>query len=468
MARIWPTTASRKSRSCEMSSSVAGVLLQPLLQPENRVEVEVVGRLVEQQQVGATGERAGEVEADAPAAGKLRHRSREIGVGETEAVQHLGDARLGRVAADFAVTGMQVADRLAVAAGLGLGQFAFDAAQLDIAVEDEIERAVGQGGGFLGDAGDAPARGQLDGARFGVQFAGEQREQAGLAGAVGADDADLPAGMQLDRGIDDERAAGAGESDLTEGDHEAGDYSRGLLESRHFITRRARHRVRLPPRSRNSSTVRHLLSASLFAFAALAAAAGPAGTDEQQADWERRLERASALQSEGDTKKAEAEKLFEERKPACYRKFLVNRCLEAAYDDYIVTVKEGRRQSNEGKAIERQVKKEQLNARDMQRIADTPQHQAELKEREADTAAARSAAAAEEAATRAKKAQEAAGGCAAQGRRGRAPAEEAGRARGARRRKEGRGSRQAAASSRGTAQALTISPPPRRCGRSTS
>ena len=33
-------------------------------------------------------------------------------------------------------------------------------------------------------------------------------------------------------------------------------------------------------------------------------------------------------------------------------------------------VKEGRRQFNEGKAIERQVKKEQLNARDMQRIGE--------------------------------------------------------------------------------------------------
>lgn len=145
----------------------------------------------------------------------------------------------------------------------------------------------------------------------------------------------------------------------------------------------------------------------MFVFSTLATAAGPAGTDEQQADWERRLERATALQSEGDAKKVEAEKLFEERKTACFRKFLVNRCQEAAYEDYIAAVKEGRRQSNEGKAIERQVKKEQLNARDMQRIADTPQHQAELREREADTAAARSAAAAEEAAMRARKAQQA-------------------------------------------------------------
>ena len=46
------TTPSRKSRSCEMTSSVPGVALQPVLEPDDGVEVEVVGRLVEQQQVG--------------------------------------------------------------------------------------------------------------------------------------------------------------------------------------------------------------------------------------------------------------------------------------------------------------------------------------------------------------------------------------------------------------------------------
>ncbi len=51
-------------------------------------------------------------------------------------------------------------------------------------------------------------------AGFGMQFAGEQREQAGFTAAVGADDADFPAGVNLDGGVDDEGAAGAGEGDL--------------------------------------------------------------------------------------------------------------------------------------------------------------------------------------------------------------------------------------------------------------
>ena len=197
-------------------------VLQPAFEPEHGVEVEVVGRLVEQQQVGAAGQGAGEVEAHPPAAGEIGHRAREIGVGEAEAVQHFGDAGLGRIAADFAVAGVQVADRLAVALGFGFDQFAFDAAQFDVAVEHEIEGGIGQGRRFLGDAGDVPAGRHFDIAGFGVQFVGEQREEAGFAAAVGADDADLPAGVELDGGVDDQRAAGAGEGDLAEGDHEAG------------------------------------------------------------------------------------------------------------------------------------------------------------------------------------------------------------------------------------------------------
>ena len=65
-----------------------------------------------------------------------------------------------------------------------------------------------------------------------MQFVGEQREQAGLAAAVGADHADLPAGVDLDGSVDDQGAAGAGEGDLAQCNHEAADYSGGLLKFR--------------------------------------------------------------------------------------------------------------------------------------------------------------------------------------------------------------------------------------------
>jgi hypothetical protein len=191
----------------------------------------MVGRFVEQQQIGAAGEGAGQIEANPPAAGKFSHRARKVGVGKAQAVQHFGDAGLGRVTADFAVAIMQVADGFAVIARFGFDQFAFDAAQFDIAIEHKIEGAVGQGRRFLGNAGDVPAGRQFDVARFGVQFAREQRKQAGFAAAVGADDTDLPAGVQLNGGVDNQGVADAGEGDLAEGDHEGANYSGGLLKS---------------------------------------------------------------------------------------------------------------------------------------------------------------------------------------------------------------------------------------------
>lgn len=122
---------------------------------------------------------------------------------------------------------MQVTNRHAIAARFGLGQFAFDAAQFEIAIEHEFECGIGQGRGFLGNAGDVPAGRDFNIAGFGVQFVGEQGEEAGFAAAVGANDADFPAGVDLDGGVDDERAAGAGEGDLAEGNHEAANYSGG-------------------------------------------------------------------------------------------------------------------------------------------------------------------------------------------------------------------------------------------------
>ena len=52
----------------------AGIAREPVLEPEHGVEVEVVGRLVEQQQVRAAHQRLREIEAHAPAAGEAGDR----------------------------------------------------------------------------------------------------------------------------------------------------------------------------------------------------------------------------------------------------------------------------------------------------------------------------------------------------------------------------------------------------------
>jgi hypothetical protein len=68
-------------------------ILQPLLQPDHGVGVEVVGRLVEEQRIRRTRQRATEVQARAPVAGEVGHRVL-VGVRlEAQPVQQLGRAR---------------------------------------------------------------------------------------------------------------------------------------------------------------------------------------------------------------------------------------------------------------------------------------------------------------------------------------------------------------------------------------
>ena len=85
MCTIAFTTPSRKSRSCEITSSVPGIALEPVLEPDDGVEVEVVGRLVEQQQLRRAHQRLREVQPHAPAAGEARDRALQLFVPEAQA-----------------------------------------------------------------------------------------------------------------------------------------------------------------------------------------------------------------------------------------------------------------------------------------------------------------------------------------------------------------------------------------------
>ena len=57
-----------------------GIIQQVALQPQQREQVEVVGRLVEHQQVRLHDQQAGEVGAHDPAAGVFAGRAVEIGL----------------------------------------------------------------------------------------------------------------------------------------------------------------------------------------------------------------------------------------------------------------------------------------------------------------------------------------------------------------------------------------------------
>jgi hypothetical protein len=82
------------------------------LQPLERVDVEVVGRLVEQQQVGLARERAAQRRARELAAGERRQEPVDVRVLEAEVVQHVRRAVAPRVAA--AVLELALPARVAV------------------------------------------------------------------------------------------------------------------------------------------------------------------------------------------------------------------------------------------------------------------------------------------------------------------------------------------------------------------
>lgn len=244
-----------------------------------------------------------------------------------------------------------------------------------------------------------------------MQFVGKQREQAGLAATVGTNDADLPAGVQLNGGIDHQRVAGAGESDLAEGDHKAANYSCGLLKSmRYRALCRLFRRFENPLKMKN-----HLftLNTCLIAFLLLAGSLSAAENSvpvELQADWDKRQAQAQVLEHEGSAKQAEAEKLYEKSQLECQKKFLVNSCLGDARKIYTQSHNEAQLLENEGKAIERQIKKEQLSDSDQRRAAQAPERAATLQAREAETSALRKESAAEQAAQEADKSRKAAEG----------------------------------------------------------
>ncbi len=169
----------------------AGIPAEPVFEPQHGIEVEVVRGLVEQQEIRARLQRLREVQAHAPAAGEARNR---VGVPrflEAEAREERCRTRTRAVAADDLVTVMQLGKRCAVRVrGRKAG---FDLAQLGVAVEHELDCAAVDGRRFLRDVRDGPRRGQVDASGIGEELVAYRREQARLAAAVRADEADLVA-----------------------------------------------------------------------------------------------------------------------------------------------------------------------------------------------------------------------------------------------------------------------------------
>jgi colicin import membrane protein len=144
----------------------------------------------------------------------------------------------------------------------------------------------------------------------------------------------------------------------------------------------------------------------LLLLAGPVSAAGEA-SPEQTAQWDRRLEAAGELRRAGDAREAAADALYEQEAAACLSKILSNDCRNAAHSRRVAERDEARKMVNEGKAVEREVKKEQLADRDARLAADAPKRADDLETRAAETLRLRQESAASQAEMRARKAQQA-------------------------------------------------------------
>ena len=195
----------------------AAVGPQPRFEPQHGVEVQVVRRLVEEQQVGPAHQRPRELQPHAPSAGELADLATMIGIGESETGHQRCGAGLGGMTADVDVAGVEFGSLESVVADDG--EVVLDGPQFDVTVDHELDGFALEHRDFLGDVRDDPGRGDRAVAGIGLELTAQQREEAGLAAAVGADDADALARMHGEVGPFEQALGTAQQGQLGDADH---------------------------------------------------------------------------------------------------------------------------------------------------------------------------------------------------------------------------------------------------------
>src|SRR6185312_13741629 len=180
----------------------AFVLAQETFEPADRVQVQVVRWLVEQQRVGLTEQRLRQEHTQAQAAGQFAHRSVEALGGDAEAGEQRGRVRLGAVTVLLGDDALQLAEAMPVLiAHIRQRQNLFllrgRRPQPLGAAQDDVEDAhvlVAE----LVLTQDRSLLGTRDAAGVGIEIAGEDLHEGRLAGTVGSGEAVAFAGSEVD------------------------------------------------------------------------------------------------------------------------------------------------------------------------------------------------------------------------------------------------------------------------------
>ena len=100
----------------------AAIALEEILQPQHAFEIEIVGGLVQQQQIGRREQDRRQRHAHAPAAGKFAAGAQLVFGGKAQAGQNLRGAGRRGIGVDGIQPRVDVAQLVAVGFMLGLGQ----------------------------------------------------------------------------------------------------------------------------------------------------------------------------------------------------------------------------------------------------------------------------------------------------------------------------------------------------------
>ena len=181
------------------------IIRQMILEPQCAFEIEIVGGLVQQQQIGRRKQRRRQRDAHTPAARELRTGSGLIGGGESEAAQNRGGAGRRRMRVDVHEPGLDVGNARMIVRGLGFGQ---QRIALEIGLQHDIDQAFRAVGRFLRETANTPARRDRDRAALGRQLASDRMEQRRFADAVAADKTHACARHDLNRAVVDQKPSG--------------------------------------------------------------------------------------------------------------------------------------------------------------------------------------------------------------------------------------------------------------------
>ena len=209
----------------------AGKRLEEGFEPDDRFDVEVVRRLVEEEHVGTAEKHARHGDAHLPAAGERPDVAVDPLIVEPEAVQHFARLALERVAAEMLVLLLDLAearqDLVHVVGARRIGhrliqrfELVMEGADAPAAGDGLVEHAAARHlFDVLAEVADRHPLGDRHVALVGGFLAGDHPEQSGLARAVRADEPDLLTRVELKGGVDEEHLAAVLLADSGERNH---------------------------------------------------------------------------------------------------------------------------------------------------------------------------------------------------------------------------------------------------------